>query len=90
MEDDFTDNFTDMTGSKTVFFTNWRPIIGWISAIALALQFIVIPLVGIVFAILGREVNPPSLDITSLITLVTGVLGLGGLRTIEKIKGVNS
>lgn len=70
--------------NPNVFVSGWRPAIGWIGAAGLAYQYVVRP-----FAVgLGWH-DLPSLD-HSLMELVTAMLGLGGLRTFEKIKGVAS
>jgi hypothetical protein len=73
--------------SSSMFVAGWRPAIGWICASALAYQFVVRPLALFVAAWLGHPLpDPPALDET-LWQLLFGMLGLGGLRTYEKIKG---
>lgn len=68
--------------SASVFVSGWRPAIGWVCAAALAFQYLARPLlVGFGFAN-----QLPALDDT-LWQLLFGMLGLGALRTVEKIKG---
>ena len=70
--------------NSNLFVSGWRPAIGWIGAAGLAYQYIVRPL-----AIGAGWHDLPTLD-QSLMELVTAMLGFGGLRTFEKIKGVAS
>lgn len=70
------------------FVAGWRPWIGWICGLALAVQFVIGPLAVWAFDMLGQPIQaPPALD-DMLWELMFGMLGLGGLRTFEKIKGV--
>ena len=75
--------------SGSVFKGGWRPFIGWVCGGAFAYHFVLQPV--IVFAVLtaGVELPPlPEFDMTSLLTVLMGMLGLGGLRTYEKQKGL--
>lgn len=74
------------TGS--LFIGGWRPAIGWVCALAIAGQFIAHPLVQWYMAYNHLDVTIPSFDFTSLMTIVLSLLGVGALRTVEKIKGV--
>ena len=68
---------------RTVFVAGWRPFIGWVCGVALAYNFVVRDL--FIWAIKPDEV-PPALRMEHLMTVLLGMLGLGGLRTYEKIK----
>lgn len=70
-------------GNSSVFVAGWRPFIGWVCGFALMYQYLVRPI------ILGfyPELIFPGLD-DNLWQLLLGMLGLGGLRTFEKTKGV--
>ena len=68
---------------RTVFVAGWRPFIGWVSGFALAYNFVIRDL--FIWAI-QPEVVPPALQMDHLMTVLLGMLGLGGLRTYEKIK----
>ena len=75
---------------QSVFVAGWRPAIGWVCAFALAFQYIIRPFW--VWAILNwwpDSFFPPTLD-DMLWELIFGMLGIGGLRTLEKIKGVSN
>jgi hypothetical protein len=70
-------------GHRTVFVAGWRPFIGWVCGIALAYNFIIRDL----FIWIIKPVDiPPALQMEHLMTVLLGMLGLGGLRTFEKIK----
>jgi len=68
---------------RTVFVAGWRPFIGWVCGVALAYNFVVRDL--FIWAI-KPETVPPALQMEHLMTVLLGMLGLGGLRTYEKIK----
>ena len=76
--------------SSSVFVSGWRPAIGWVCALALAYQYLVRPLGGTIASLLGMAIPPlPGLD-DNLWQLMMGMLGMGGLRTFEKVQGVAS
>lgn len=67
------------------FFTRgWRPFIGWICGMGLAYQFLVRPLL---VGVLARDF--PALELETLMTLLFGMLGLGAMRTTEKLRKVS-
>ena len=74
---------------RSVFVSGWRPMIGWTCGAAMALNFIVFPLASFVLAQTGHLVELPSLDMAQMMPVLMGLLGLGGLRTVEKIKQVS-
>ena len=77
-------------GNGSVFVSGWRPACGWICALALGYQYLIRPLGSVVGALFGVTVpNMPGLD-DNLWQLLMGMLGMGGLRTYEKISGVAS
>lgn len=74
--------------SGSLFIGGWRPAVGWVCVLGLAYQFLVFPLLTWAGANLAGWTAPPELDIGTLLTLLGGLLGLGTLRTAEKINGV--
>ena len=76
--------------SKSIFVAGWRPFIGWICGFGLAYAFILSPIMRFA-VVLAMETPPdfPVLDISELMPILLGMLGLGGLRTYEKVKGVS-
>lgn len=75
-------------GHSSVFVAGWRPAIGWVCAAALAWAFIVAPVATWGMAAFGVRETLPAIVTDNLFELVLAMLGLGGLRTFEKLKGV--
>lgn len=74
---------------RSIFVAGWRPFIGWVCGIALAYHFVLQPLIVFAAAFLSYELPTlPQFDMGSLMTVLMGMLGLGGLRTFEKSKGL--
>lgn len=70
--------------SHSLFIAGWRPAVGWVCAIAVAIHFIINPIVYLIWNISGL-----TIDMTTLMSLLTTLLGFGGFRTYEKLKGIN-
>ena len=70
-------------GSSSIFVSGWRPYIGWICGFAITYQYLVRPFI-VAFL---PQYQFPGLD-DNLWQLTMGMLGLGGLRSFEKFKGV--
>jgi hypothetical protein len=76
--------------SSSVFVSGWRPAIGWVCALALAYQYLFKPLLTWLLMTAGFQIpTMPGLD-DNLWQLMMGMLGMGGLRTFEKVQGVAS
>jgi len=73
--------------NPSVFVSGWRPFIGWVCGCGLVYAFIGQPLLSWASGIY-HFVIPPTLDVSTLLTVLGGMLGLGGLRTVEKLNGV--
>lgn len=76
--------------SDKVFVAGWRPFIGWICGVGLGLQVIIFPLVATVVAAMGKTLVLPEMPVEVLMVNLTGMLGLAGARSWEKIKGVKN
>jgi hypothetical protein len=75
--------------SGSIFKGGWRPAIGWVCASAFAYHFVLQPVIVFIVLSAGVELPPlPEFDMASLMTVMMGMLGLGGLRTYEKQKGI--
>lgn len=72
----------------SIFVAGWRPFIAWSCGFGLIYNFIAYPLLLWLVAVSGSPITPPPLFSENLMELVLGMLGLGGLRTFEKFKGV--
>jgi hypothetical protein len=82
-------------GHSSIFVAGWRPAIGWIGAAAMAYQFLLYPMLmwgwtwmqGIGW--IPNELKPPPvLDADQLWVILSGILGIAGMRSFEKSKGV--
>lgn len=71
------------------FVAGWRPGAGWVCVAGLAYTFLAQPLLAWGSSIQGWPV-PPEIDVDVLLVLLGGMLGLSGLRSVEKVKGVAS
>ena len=75
--------------SRNPFVAGWRPFIGWTCGVALAWHFVLAPFVLSAAGWVGVELPElPAFDMDNLMTVLLGMLGLGGLRTWEKTKGI--
>lgn len=75
--------------NANMFVSGWRPAIGWICGTGLAVQFIINPIATWAAALNGHPIAFPSLDLGTLLTLLLGMLGLGAMRTVEKVQGAS-
>lgn len=75
--------------STRIFIAGWRPFIGWVCGVNLAYVWIGRDLLMWLIVLVGWTVpTPPLVMQEHMFELLLGLLGLGTLRTIEKIKGV--
>ena len=75
--------------SPSLFVSGWRPAIGWICALGMAGNFITIPFTNMILEIAGYDVALPLIDMETLLPVLLGMLGLGAMRTVEKVKQVD-
>lgn len=74
--------------SPDFFRGGWRPFIGWVCGWGLAYQFLIRPILTFILMVAETKVQTlPSLELDTLMTLLFGLLGLGAMRTAEKLKG---
>ena len=71
--------------SPNLFVAGWRPFIGWVCGVAFAYHYVLQPVLVFAMANAGREVRLPAFAMDELSTVLMGLLGLGSLRTIEKV-----
>ena len=74
--------------NPNVFVSGWRPFIGWVCGLALAYQYVAAPILMWLAATLSIPLASPTKLDDTLWQLVFAMLGIGGLRTFEKLKGV--
>lgn len=82
---------------KSIFVAGWRPFIGWVGGAAMAYQFVVYPMLIWLWVILQAKGvipdkldPPPVLETGALFSIVTGMLGVGGMRSFDKLKGTDT
>ena len=74
--------------NPSVFVSGWRPAIGWVCGAACAWNWIGLKIALFVAAYLGHELKMQPADTAEMLPILMGMLGLGGLRTVEKVQGV--
>lgn len=70
------------------FTTRWRPFIGWVCGFGCAWNWIGLPVAKFAMEAIGHPVALAPADLSEMMPLLLGMLGLGGYRTLEKIKKV--
>jgi roadblock/LC7 domain-containing protein len=73
---------------SSIFVAGWRPSIGWVCAAGLAWAFVLAPVASWGLVVSGVKAELPSIQTDYLLELVVAMLGMGGLRTFEKMRGV--
>jgi|TARA_R110001592_G_scaffold5126_5_gene28468 hypothetical protein len=75
--------------SGSIFKGGWRPAVGWVCASAFAYHFVLQPILLFVVALTGTELPTlPEFDMSTLLPVLGGMLGIGGLRSYEKKQGL--
>ena len=73
---------------KSLFVAGWRPAVGWVCVLGMASNFLVIPMANFALALAGSTIIVPILELSAMMPVLMGMLGLGAMRTVEKSKGV--
>ena len=73
---------------KSLFVAGWRPAIGWICGLGMLSNFIIVPMTNFVLALVGSPVVVPLIELETMMPVLLGMLGLGGMRSYEKAKGI--
>ena len=77
---------TEEAKSNSVFVAGWRPFIGWVCGVTLAYNYAVQPFLAFVIGVFAWRLPPlPVLDSGAVMSLLSGMLGLAGMRTYEKV-----
>lgn len=74
--------------SRHWWIAGWRPACGWICTLAMGYHFIIQPFLIFFLALFGLDIDVPSFQMDTLMTVLFGMLGLGSLRSFEKHKGI--
>tara|TARA_B100002019_G_scaffold291095_1_gene310323 strand:- start:659 stop:1057 length:399 start_codon:yes stop_codon:yes gene_type:complete len=73
---------------KSLFVAGWRPAVGWVCVLGMSSNFLVIPMANFALALAQSPVVVPVLQLSEMMPVLLGMLGLGGMRSAEKLKGV--
>jgi hypothetical protein len=73
---------------KSIFVSGWRPFVGWSCGLALFYTYLLQPIAVFIMGQTGTLVHLPELDLATMMPVLLGMLGLGGLRSWEKWKKV--
>ena len=74
--------------SPSLFVSGWRPFIGWVCGSGCAWNWIGLPIAKVALVYVGHPIDVSPADLSEMMPLLLGMLGLGGLRTVEKINKV--
>lgn len=74
------------SASSSIFKSGWRPFTGWVCSFALCYHFVLQPFLMFVLVSFGKPMDLPVFDMSTLTTVLFGMLGLGGMRSFEKVK----
>jgi len=74
--------------SDSIFVAGWRPFAGWVCGLGLEYVSIIEPIARLIATLVGYTGAFPAIDTTLTMQVLLGMLGMGGLRSLDKIKGV--
>jgi hypothetical protein len=74
--------------SHSMFVSGWRPAVGWVCTLGLATNYLFVPVCNFLLTLNESPITVPPLDLSEMMPVLLGMLGLGGLRTYEKTKAV--
>jgi len=73
---------------KSMFVAGWRPAVGWVCCIGLGSNYLFIPMANFVLVVSGSDITVPALDLSEMMPVLMGMLGLGAMRSYEKVNNV--
>jgi len=74
---------------NSLFVSGWRPAVGWTCCLGMAANFLIIPMTNFALALASSNISIPLIDLETMLPVLLGMLGLGGMRSYEKSKGVS-
>lgn len=72
--------------SNRLFVAGWRPFVGWTCGAAMAFKYVGGPLLVMLAQLTGHAITLPTIEAAELLPILLGMLGLGAMRTAEKLK----
>jgi hypothetical protein len=73
---------------QSMFVAGWRPAVGWVCALAMLLNFILIPFINLGMEFAGQDIRLDLIEMDTMMPVLLGMLGLGGMRSYEKARNV--
>lgn len=73
---------------QSMFVAGWRPAVGWVCALAMLLNFILIPFINLGMEFAGQDIRLDLIEMETMMPVLLGMLGLGGMRSYEKARNV--
>lgn len=73
---------------KSLYVAGWRPFVGWTCGVAMAFNYVGVPVIETVSVLYGTSLTLDPLDLDVMMPVLLGMLGLGGMRSYEKRNGV--
>tara|TARA_R110000822_G_scaffold303568_1_gene428305 strand:- start:155 stop:562 length:408 start_codon:yes stop_codon:yes gene_type:complete len=74
---------------KSLYVAGWRPFIGWVCGVGFLSNFIIIPMANFALGLAEATITIPMIDTTQMMPVLMGILGLGAMRTVEKVQKVS-
>ena len=74
--------------NTNIFVSGWRPFVGWVCGSAFAFHFLALPLLNWLAQLFGHDAIVIAFDMSTLSTVLMGLLGLGTMRSVERLAGV--
>ena len=75
-------------GSNSLFTSGWRPFVGWVCGAGCAWNWVGLPVAKFVMLAMGNPLDIDQADLSEMLPLLIGLLGLGTLRSYERVKNV--
>jgi hypothetical protein len=73
--------------NQSFFVSGWRPSVGWACSATFITQYVIGPLTTYISHAVGHPIDFPKMDFSELMPILLGMLGLGAMRTTEKLMG---
>lgn len=74
---------------NSMFVAGWRPAVGWCCVLGMAGNFLVIPMANFILVLSETNIVIPLIELETMMPVLMGMLGLGAMRSYEKVQGVS-
>lgn len=72
-----------------LFKAGWRPTLGWLSFVIIFSAFIIHPALLWTVSLFNIKITVPVMDSNAILNVVALIIGVGAMRTVEKINGIS-